>query len=85
MKQNASEVVSRAARGESVTITDRGRAVAKMVPLHVDWLEALQAEGRATTVPADWVWADLSTSLTPPSSSPTLSEILQEMRDEEYR
>ena len=33
LKQNASAVVARAAAGESLTITDRGRPVARLLPL----------------------------------------------------
>ncbi|MGA9774771.1 MAG: type II toxin-antitoxin system prevent-host-death family antitoxin [Candidatus Dormiibacterota bacterium] len=33
LKQNASEVVRRAAAGEEVEITDRGRPVARILPL----------------------------------------------------
>ena len=42
-KQNASAVVRRVAAGESVTITDRGRPVARVVPTETDRIEALIA------------------------------------------
>ena len=35
LQQNASEVVKRAAAGEIIDITDRGRLVARMVPAHL--------------------------------------------------
>ncbi|WP_448808721.1 type II toxin-antitoxin system prevent-host-death family antitoxin [Agromyces bauzanensis] len=47
LKQNASEVVAAAAAGESVTITDRGRPVARLVPLGSGRLSALVESGRA--------------------------------------
>lgn len=47
LKQNASEVVAVAAAGESVTITDRGRPVARLVPLGGGRLSALVESGRA--------------------------------------
>ena len=47
LKQNASAVVARAASGESVTITDRGRPVAQLIPLGASQLERLVAAGRA--------------------------------------
>ena len=47
LKQNASAVVRRVALGESVTITDRGRPVARMVPLESSRMEALIASGLA--------------------------------------
>jgi prevent-host-death family protein len=33
LRQNASEVLRRVAAGESITVTDRGRAVARLIPL----------------------------------------------------
>lgn len=47
LKQNASEVVAAAAAGEAVTITDRGRPVARLVPLRGGRLAALTEAGRA--------------------------------------
>jgi len=47
LKQNASAVVANAARGEMVTITDRGRPVAQIVPLSDNRVETLIAADRA--------------------------------------
>ncbi len=47
LKQNASAVVAQAAAGESVTVTDRGRPVARLVPLPASPLETLLAAGDA--------------------------------------
>ena len=47
LKQNASSVVAQAAAGEIITITDRGRPVARMVPIGGTALEELVAAGRA--------------------------------------
>ncbi len=47
LKQNASAVVARAAMGETITITDRGRPVAQLAPLPVGRLEDLISSGRA--------------------------------------
>lgn len=47
LKQNASAVVAEAAGGETVTITDRGRPVARMVPLGVSKLRTLIDAGLA--------------------------------------
>lgn len=52
LKQNASAVVAEAAAGELVTITDRGRPVAQMVPVAASRVEALVAAERATTASA---------------------------------
>lgn len=47
LKQNASAVVAEAAGGEVVTITDRGRPVAQLVPLPGGRVATLVASGRA--------------------------------------
>lgn len=46
LKQNASEVVARAAKGETIEITDRGRPVAKLVPLRTDRYQEMVDSGR---------------------------------------
>ncbi len=57
LKQNASKVVARAAAGEIVTVTDRGRPVALLTPIPAGRLDALVAAGRAR--PAKRRLADL--------------------------
>ena len=81
LQQNASEVVKRAAAGEIIDITDRGRLVARMVPAHLRGMEALRSAGlvrEATRKPAD---------LPPPiplePGQKTLGEILAEQREHE--
>lgn len=46
LKQNASAVIARAAQGESLEVTDRGRPVARIVPLRASRFEELLTEGR---------------------------------------
>lgn len=77
LKQNASEVVARAAAGEVITVTDRGRPVARLTPLNGDPLEQLVSDGRAR--PARRRPADLPS----PKPSPSLSEALAESRNAE--
>ncbi len=77
LKQNASAVVARAARGETVVITDRGRPVAQMIPLPKSRLDELIAAGLVR--PARGKLTDLP----PPEPGPNLSAVLQKMRDEE--
>ncbi len=48
LRQRASELLQRVAGGEVVTVTDRGRPVARLVPLHGGMVEQLVREGRAT-------------------------------------
>lgn len=48
LKQNASEVMSRVKKGESVLVTDRGRPVGRIVPLSTNPLDELVEAGLAT-------------------------------------
>jgi len=78
LKQNASAVVAEAAAGGEVTITDRGRPVAQLVPIASSRLDALVASGRAR--PAK---RPLSTLPAPSRRKPgrsSLSATLAEMR-----
>lgn len=80
LKQNASAVVAAAAAGEVVTITDRGRPVAQLVPIDPDHLAGLVDTGRARAPKRS-----LSTLGAPPrrrSDERALSDVLEEMRDE---
>ncbi|WP_419945613.1 type II toxin-antitoxin system Phd/YefM family antitoxin [Candidatus Poriferisodalis sp.] len=84
LKQNASAVVARAEAGEEITVTNRGRPVAKLVP-HIHQprrsrLEELIARGDAT--PATRDITDLPPPL-PALPGRSLSEVLLEMREEE--
>lgn len=84
LKQNASEVVARAASGEEITVTNRGRPVARLVPHarkpHQSRLEELIARGDAT--PARGSLADLPPPL-PALPGRSLSAELMAMREEE--
>ncbi|HAP77236.1 MAG TPA: type II toxin-antitoxin system prevent-host-death family antitoxin [Acidimicrobiaceae bacterium] len=77
LKQNASAVVAEAAAGESITITDRGRPVARLIPLPTGTLDALVAAGRAR--PARRRLAELA----PPLPGPSLTDALAAMRADE--
>ena len=77
LKQNASAVVAEAAAGETVTITDRGRPVARMTSIPRSRLRALVDEGRAR--PARRQLGDLPV----PDPGPELSRALMVMRDDE--
>jgi prevent-host-death family protein len=63
LKQNASRVVARVAAGEVLTVTDRGRAVARLVPLNESRRDQLIGEGRLT--PATGSLVDLPDPLPP--------------------
>lgn len=77
LKQNASAVVAEAAAGETVTITDRGRPVARMTAIPKSRLVALLDEGHAR--PARQQLSDLPA----PEPGPELSQVVLKMRDDE--
>ena len=77
LKQNASAVVAEAASGETITITDRGRAVALVTAIRSSRLQQIVAAGRAR--PALRRLADLPA----PAPGPDVSSALAAMRDEE--
>lgn len=80
LRQNASQVVARAAAGEVITITDRGRPVAQMSPLANSSIERLRERGLIT--PATRTFEEYCAS-TKPTIGPPLSPVLQQLRDEE--
>ncbi len=77
LKQNASVVVVLAAVGETVTITDRQRPVAQLVPIGSAPLQRLVQSGHAR--PAKSRIADLGA----PPPGPSLSAALAAQRDEQ--
>lgn len=77
LKQNASAVVADAAAGATVTITEHGRPVARLVPLSTSRVRMLIESGRAR--PARRSLVDLS----PPEPGPDLSAALRTARDVE--
>lgn len=77
LKQNASAVVAEAAAGQSVTITDHGRPVARLTPIPSSPIDELIATGAMR--PAR---RDLS-ELAEPLPGPNLSSALSEMRESE--
>jgi len=81
LKQNASAVVADAASGEIVTITDRGRAVAQLIPLPEGHVDALLAARRARGPKRSL--ADLGTPPKRKRGQRALSAVLAELRDDE--
>jgi prevent-host-death family protein len=78
LKQNASAVVAEAVAGEVVTITDRGRAVALLVPLPAGRLTALVDTGLAR--PARRPLSGLGPAPRRRADERALSGVLEEMR-----
>lgn len=85
LRQNASALLRRVQAGETLEVTDRGRPVARLVPVKLMGpMDQLIAEGRATAARYS-----LEESLRrfppvprPPGTRPA-SEILAEMREDE--
>ncbi|MGQ0743433.1 MAG: type II toxin-antitoxin system Phd/YefM family antitoxin [Acidimicrobiales bacterium] len=48
LRQHASRYLDRVARGESLEVTDRGRPVARIVPISSDAWAGMVASGRVT-------------------------------------
>ena len=80
LKQNASAVVRQAAAGDVVTITDRGRPVAQIVPLRKSRLAELRDAGlvKEATIAA----SELPLPTARIEGTP-LSELVREARDDE--
>jgi prevent-host-death family protein len=81
LRQNASAVLRRVAAGAVVEVTDRGRAVARIVPMHeASRLQQLQAEGRASGASGDLLDVKPVPRI---AGKPVLSKILADMRADE--
>ena len=82
LRQHASRWVRRAATGESFEVTDRGRPVARLVPLAPEeGIERLRAQNRTT--PATRELLERSAPLRPRPGIPLPSETLAAARAEE--
>ncbi|MEO8509762.1 MAG: type II toxin-antitoxin system prevent-host-death family antitoxin [Chloroflexota bacterium] len=85
LRQNASEYIRRAAQGETIEVTDRGRPVARLSPLPKaeSVLDRLIAEGKATAAKGDLRAAVKSLKPAAPiPGQPWISQILDELREE---
>ena len=80
LKQNASAVVADASSGEVVTITDRGRPVAQLIPLPSGQIESLVAARRARAPKRSL--RDLGDPPRAARGEQRLSTILAEMRED---
>lgn len=78
LQQNAGAVIARAAAGETIIVTDRGRPVARLVPERLAGLAALRAAGHVR--PATRSLQDLPGPLPADPDRPTLGEILADLR-----
>lgn len=81
LRQNATAVLRRVAAGEVIEVTDRGRAVARIVPMHeASRLEQLVTEGRASATSGDLLAVKPISRI---AGKPVLSKVLAEMRSDE--
>jgi prevent-host-death family protein len=82
LNQNTSQVIDRVRLGETIEVTDRGRPVARLVPINrgVAALDRLVAEGRATPPAAD---GPVPMPPLPATPSVNATDELIAMRDEE--
>ena len=86
LRQNLSVYLRRVKDGETLEVTERGQTVARLTPLPPRTLSPLQqliAEGRAS--PATRSFRDLPPPIRLPPGSPSASEVLRQMRDEDDR
>lgn len=84
LRQNLSVYLDRVKAGETLEVTEHGQPVARLTPnppKRLSILDQMIADGRATPAKTD------HRTTPPPPNIPgrPLSEILQEMRDEEDR
>ena len=86
LRRDASRWLARVRAGEVIVVTDRGRPVAKMIPLREPGgYESLVAEGRIAPGPGHpigRVLGDLDAEL-PPDEGPSVSKALAALRDDE--
>lgn len=79
LRQHASRYLDRVARGESLEVTDRGRPVARLVPITSDAWADMIASGRVTAAEDDTDVADEE----PGEYDVDASAVLAEMRSDE--
>lgn len=78
LRQNASAIIRRVLAGENIDVTDRGRPVARIVPLAERRpLEQLIIDGRATRGGGDLLD---SKPARPMRGKPSLSDVLADLR-----
>ena len=81
LRQNASVLIRRVIEGETIEVTERGRPVARIVPLHGrSVLDQMVSEGRATAARGDLL--DIK-PLPPVAGKRSLSDILADLRADE--
>ena len=88
LRQNLSVYLDRVKAGETLEVTEHGQPVARLGPRPPEQrsiLDQLIAEGKATPATHDHRLTPMPLPLPPGYPGPSLSKILQEMRDEDDR
>lgn len=80
LNQDTAGVLARVEQGETVEITNRGRPVARLVPISVDPMAELIASG---FVLPPTVTGPIPMPATPASAGPEGGRLLSSLRDEE--
>jgi prevent-host-death family protein len=81
LRQNASALIRRVIAGETIEVTERGRPVARIVPLQAhSALDQMIAEGRASAAHGDLLEVKPIRAI---SGKRQLSEVLAELRADE--
>jgi prevent-host-death family protein len=84
LRQNLSVYLRRVEQGEALDVTDHGRLVARLEPAPAPEstvLDRLIAEHRAT--PPSRLFGNLPQPATPRAGSPSVSDALRQMREDE--
>jgi prevent-host-death family protein len=81
LQQHASAVLARVAGGEVVEVTDRGRPVARLVPITQGGMAGLLAAGLAR--PSRRRLSEMGDPLPADDAAPTLGELLADTRADE--
>jgi prevent-host-death family protein len=82
LRQQASAVLRRVVRGESIEVTDHGHPIARIVPLRPGMLDQLVLEGRATEAEGDLL--DMADEMGLPAAGASLPSVaLAELRADE--
>ena len=85
LRQRVSSVLRRVAAGEVVDVTDRGRPIARIVPLRHRVLDQLVLEGRASEAEGDLLelMDALHLPAAPKRKAPSPSDALADLRADE--
>lgn len=83
LRQNLSKYLTQVKGGESFTVTERGREVARLTPSGpADSPIARLVAERGATMPRGNLLERIDNSTLPPAGGPPVEQILDEMREE---